>query len=77
MDDVAQDVGIAAFGHRFEEAPADEFAAVGHTCVIDKVPSVVDDMRQVEQDPAQVGVLREDRGQQPSASARDIDNQAT
>src|SRR5215467_6257343 len=44
MDDVTQDVGVAAFGHYFEEASADELAAVGHTCVVDELPSVLDDV---------------------------------
>jgi hypothetical protein len=73
MDDVAQDVGVASFGHCFEEIPTDKRAPVGHACVVDEVPSVLDDVRQVEEDAAQVGVAFEDRGEQPSASARNID----
>ena len=59
--DAAQDVGVAARGHRVEEAPSDELAAVDHACRVEDLPSVLDDVRLVEEDAAQVRVPLEDR----------------
>jgi hypothetical protein len=52
MNDIVQGVSVAAFGHGFEEVPANEVAAVGHTCIFDQLASVFDDVRQVEEDAA-------------------------
>src|SRR5216683_3854485 len=53
VNDVAQDVGVAAGGHRVEEAPSDELAAVDDADLLDDLPSVLDDVRLVEEDAAQ------------------------
>jgi hypothetical protein len=73
-DDVAQDIGVAALGHGVEEAAADELAAVGHARLVQRLPRALDHVRLVEQDAAEVLVLRQDRGDQPAAPAAHIDH---
>jgi hypothetical protein len=48
VDDVAQDVGVTAGGHRVEEAPSDELAAVDDADLLEDLPSVLDDVRLIE-----------------------------
>src|SRR5262245_25691953 len=50
VDDVAQDVGVAARGHVLEEVAADEFAALGDASLLDERPCVGQHMGLVEQD---------------------------
>src|SRR4030095_16941378 len=69
VDDVAQDVDVAAWRYPAEEAAADEVAAVGDSRLLEQRPGALDDLRQLEQDAAQVWILLEDRRQQSAASA--------
>jgi hypothetical protein len=45
VNDVSEDVDVTAVGRCFEEASTGELAAVDHTCVVDELPSVLDDLR--------------------------------
>src|SRR4029077_6408308 len=74
VDDVTQDVGVTADGHRVEEAPSDELAAVDDADLLEDLPGVLDDVRLVEEDAAQSGVPIEDRREKPAASAPDVDH---
>jgi hypothetical protein len=74
VDDVTQDVGVTAGGHRVEEAPSDELAAVDDTDLLEDLPGVLDDVRLVEEDATQSGVPFEDRREKPAASASDVDH---
>ena len=61
VNDVAQDVGAAAGGHRVEEAPSDELAAVDDADLLGDLPSGLDDVGLVEEDATQARVPLEDR----------------
>jgi hypothetical protein len=54
MDDVAHNIGVAAFGHSFEEIPTDERTAVAHSCVVHELPGFLNDGRQIEEGAAQL-----------------------
>jgi hypothetical protein len=74
VNDVSQDVGVAAGRDRVEEAAADELAAVADASCVDDLPSLLDDVRPVEEDAVQSRVPLEDRREQPAASAADINH---
>ena len=74
MDDIAQDVNVAAGGHR-SKSSLRQGAAVDHVCRVEDRPSALDDVRLVEEEAAQSRVPLEDRGEQPAMSAPDIDRQ--
>ena len=68
MQDGLEQVGVAAFGNRLEEAAADDLEPVG--------VGAGDDGRLVEQHAAHARMAGQDPGQQRAVSAADIDDHA-
>jgi hypothetical protein len=72
VNDITKYVGVTTCRHSFEEVLPNELAAITHAGIIDELPRIIDDVRQVEKDPTQVRMALEDRGEQSSPSRPNI-----
>jgi hypothetical protein len=69
VDDHLQDVGVAAFRNAVEEAAAEGLRPLGQL-------GLAGDVRLVEENPARLRVLGEQRQEQRAAAAADVDDGA-
>ena len=76
VNDVLHDVRVAAFGHRREEIAGHGLAAVRQPCARDARLRAVDDMADVGEHAAHVGVLLQDRHQHLAVPAGHVHEQA-
>src|SRR5215472_13015977 len=76
VDDMLEQVSIAAARHLTEEVAAEHLAAIGQAVISEVLCGSLDDMGPFEDDASQTRVRTQNAGYQRPVAAADVDNRA-